>query len=91
MEHYLKMIQGMMMVSFFVLGVFLFALNISTHPVQADIVLQPYEMFLKNETDYPVDISVEPIGLIFNELKEHSLQTSGSHNHPYEPITGLTL
>jgi len=65
-----------------------FALNLSHNSLQADVTAQFYEIYLTNNLTSDVNVTVQPIGMIFNDRKEYSLNTSQSHDNPGELITG---
>ncbi|MGI0013919.1 MAG: hypothetical protein ACREBU_10840, partial [Nitrososphaera sp.] len=46
--------------------------------LQADEAFEPYEIFLTNQTSSSVVVKVEPVGMIFNDIKEYSLISAGT-------------
>jgi hypothetical protein len=56
------------------------------------ILAEKAEIFLTNNTTSSVSVNVTPIGMIFNDKLEYSLNSSSSHLHfPNKPITGITI
>ncbi len=91
MKFFLRTKHEVATISLCIWGVLFIISNLS---LQADSTIEPYEIFLTNKTSWPVDISVEPIGMIFNDLKEYAVLSSATHNDLQarnKPITGLSI
>ncbi len=91
MKFFFRAKQEIVSISLCILGVLFIISNLS---LQADEALEFYEVFLTNETSWPVELRVEPIGMIFNDQKEYAILSSAIHNDLQarnKPITGLNI